>query len=177
LLLVLKKVIARLASSLNTTDASTALKAIENIWSRSFPDFVFEYQFLDEKVDSFYKDERQLSHLYKIFAVIAIIFKLSWFVWLVSFMAVQRVKEVGIRKVLGASVGSVIYLFSKEFIVLVTIGFVIASPIAWYFMNKWLQDYVYRINISWWIFLTGGISAIVIALVTVSFQAIRAASC
>jgi ABC-type antimicrobial peptide transport system permease subunit len=90
-------------------------------------------------------------------------------------MAVQRVKEVGIRKVLGASVNSVIYLFSKEFIILVAIGFVIASPIAWYFMDKWLQDYAYRINISWWIFLMGGVSAIIIALVTVSFQAIKAA--
>src|SRR4030095_4979812 len=160
---------------LNTTNASTALKAIENIWNRSFPDFVFEYQFLDEKVESFYKDERQLSHLYKIFAIIAIFLSCLGLYGLVSFMAVQRVKEVGIRKVLGASVGSVIYLFSKEFIILVTIGFVIASPIAWYFMNKWLQDYVYRISISWWIFLMGGISAVVIALVTVSFQAIKAA--
>jgi predicted permease len=170
-----KKGYSQVGIKLNTTDASSALKAIENIWSRSFPDFVFEYQFLDEKVDSFYKDERQLSRLYKIFAVIAIFLSCLGLYGLVSFMAVQRVKEVGIRKVLGASVGSVIYLFSKEFIVLVTIGFIIASPIAWYFMNKWLQDYVYRINISWWIFLTGGISAIVIALVTVSFQAIRAA--
>ena len=170
-----KKGYSQVGIKLNTTDASTALKAIENIWSRSFPDFVFEYQFLDEKVDSFYKDERQLSHLYKIFAVIAIFLSCLGLYGLVSFMAVQRVKEVGIRKVLGASVSSVIYLFSKEFIILVTIGFVIASPIAWYFMNKWLQDYVYRINISWWIFLAGGISAIVIALITVSFQAIKAA--
>ena len=90
-------------------------------------------------------------------------------------MAVQRIKEVGIRKVLGASVSSVVYLFSKEFIILITIAFIIASPVAWYFMDKWLQDYVYRINISWWIFIVGGISAIIIALITVSFQAVKAA--
>jgi ABC-type antimicrobial peptide transport system permease subunit len=90
-------------------------------------------------------------------------------------MAVQRIREVGIRKVLGASVSSVVYLFSKEFIILITIAFVIASPVAWYFMDKWLQDYVYRINISWWIFIVGGISSIIIALITVSFQAIKAA--
>jgi len=90
-------------------------------------------------------------------------------------MAVQRIKEVGIRKVLGASVSSVVYLFSKEFIVLIGIAFAIASPIAWYFMHKWLQDYVYRINISWWLFIVGGICAIAIALITVSFQAIKAA--
>jgi ABC-type antimicrobial peptide transport system permease subunit len=82
---------------------------------------------------------------------------------------------VGIRKVLGASVRSVVYLFSKEFIILIGIAFAIASPISWYFMHKWLQDYVYRINISWWLFIAGGISAIVIALLTVSFQAIKAA--
>ena len=82
---------------------------------------------------------------------------------------------MGIRKVLGASVSSVVYLFSKEFIILIGIAFIIASPIAWYFMNKWLQDYVYRINLSWWIFPAGGIAAIIIALATVSFQAMKAA--
>jgi ABC-type antimicrobial peptide transport system permease subunit len=90
-------------------------------------------------------------------------------------MAVQRIKEVGIRKVLGATASSIVYLFSKEFIILIAIAFVIATPIAWYYMHGWLQDYVYRINISWWIFFAGGIAAIVIALATVSFQAIRAA--
>jgi ABC-type antimicrobial peptide transport system permease subunit len=160
---------------LNTMDVLSAVRSIEKIWNQTFPEFVFEYKFLDDKIESFYKQENQLSSLYKIFAIIAIFLSCLGLYGLVSFMAVQRVKEVGIRKVLGASVGSVIYLFSKEFIILVVIGFVIASPIAWYFMNKWLQDYVYRINISWWIFLVGGISAVVIALVTVSFQAIKAA--
>ena len=116
-----------------------------------------------------------MSQLYKIFAAIAIFLSCLGLYGLVSFMAVQRVKEVGVRKVLGASVSSVIYLFSKEFIILVAIGFGIASPIAWYFMDRWLQDYVYRVNISWWIFLLGGISAVVIALITVSFQAVKAA--
>jgi len=160
---------------LTTTDVSSTVSSIEKIWNQTFPEFVFEYKFLDDKIESFYKQENQLSSLYKIFAVIAIFLSCLGLYGLVSFMAVQRVKEVGIRKVLGATVGSVIYLFSKEFIILVTIGFLIASPIAWYFMNKWLQDYVYRINISWWIFLVGGVSAVVIALVIVSFQAIKAA--
>ena len=160
---------------LTTTDVSSTVRSIEKIWNQTFPEFVFEYKFLDDKIESFYKQENQLSSLYKIFAVIAIFLSCLGLYGLVSFMAVQRVKEVGVRKVLGASVSSVIYLFSKEFIILVAIGFVIASPIAWYFMDKWLQDYVYRINISWWIFLVGGISAVIIALVTVSFQAIKAA--
>src|SRR5687768_8810676 len=163
------------AIKLATTNISSTMQSVKNIFEQTFPDFVYEYRFLDDKIESFYKQENQLSSLYKIFALIAIFLSCLGLYGLVSFMAVQRVKEVGIRKVLGASVGSVIYLFSKEFIILVTIGFVIASPIAWYFMDKWLQDYVYRIEISWWIFLLGGISAVVIALVTVSFRAIKAA--
>ena len=90
-------------------------------------------------------------------------------------MADQRIKEVGIRKVLGASSANIVYLFSKEFIILITIAFAIATPIAWFYMHKWLQDYAYRIDISWWLFAAGGIVAIVIALATISFQAIKAA--
>jgi len=87
----------------------------------------------------------------------------------------QRIKEVGIRKVLGATTGNIVYLFSKEFIVLIAIAFAIATPIAWYYMNQWLQGYAYRINVSWLVFLAGGLVAIVIALATISFQAIKAA--
>ena len=160
---------------LETKNISSTMQSVKKIWEQTFPNFVYEYRFLDDKIESFYKQESQLSGLYKIFAVIAIFLSCLGLYGLVSFMAVQRVKEVGIRKVLGASVSSVIYLFSREFIILVAIGFVIASPITWYFMDKWLQEYAYRINISWWIFLVGGISAVIIALITVSFQAIKAA--
>ena len=154
---------------------STAMRSIEKIWNTTYPEFVFEYKFLDEKIESFYKQESQLSSLYKVFAILAIFLSCLGLYGLASFMAVQRIKEVGIRKVLGASVSHVIYLFSKEFIILIAIAFVIASPIAWYFMNNWLQDYVYRINISWWIYVAGAFIAMIIALMTVSFQAIKAA--
>ena len=160
---------------LSTTNIASSMQSIKKIWQQTFPDHVFEYRFLDDKIESFYKQESQLSNLYKIFAVIAIFLSCLGLYGLASFMAVQRIKEVGIRKVLGASVSSVVYLFSKEFIMLITIAFIIASPVAWYFMNKWLEDYVYRINISWWIFVVAGISAVIIALLTVSFQAVRAA--
>jgi len=90
-------------------------------------------------------------------------------------MAVQRIKEVGIRKVLGASSANIVYLFSKEFIILIAIAFVIATPIAWYYMHQWLQDYAYRITISWWVFAAGGLTSIIIALATISFHAIKAA--
>jgi ABC-type antimicrobial peptide transport system permease subunit len=160
---------------LATTNITSTMQSIKKIWEQTFPNNVYEYRFLDDKVDSFYKEERQLSQLYKIFAAIAIFLSCLGLYGLASFMAVQRIKEVGIRKVLGASSGNIVYLFSKEFIILIAVAFAIATPIAWYYMNQWLQDYAYRINISWWLFAAGGLVAIIIALATISFQAIKAA--
>jgi ABC-type antimicrobial peptide transport system permease subunit len=136
---------------------------------------VYEYRFLDDKIESFYKQESQLAQLYKIFAAIAIFLSCLGLYGLASFMAVQRTKEVGIRKVLGASEGSIVYLFSKEFIMLVIIAFVVASAVAWYFMHNWLQNYPYRISLSWWMFILAGAGTMLITLMTVSFQAIKAA--
>lgn len=151
------------------------MKQIEKLWNDVFPNYVFEYQFLDEKIAGFYKEESQLSQIYKIFAGIAIFLSCLGLYGLASFMAVQRLKEVGIRKVLGATIGNIVYLFSKEFVLLIGIAFVIAAPIAWYFVNQWIQHYVYRIPISWWIFAMGGVLAVLVALATVSFQAVKAA--
>jgi len=160
---------------LAATNISSTMQSVKKIWEQTFPDYVYEYKFLDDKIESFYKQENQLAQLYKIFAAIAIFLSCLGLYSLASFMAVQRIKEVGIRKVLGATAANIVYLFAKEFIVLIAIAFVIATPIAWYFMNKWLQDYVYRIDISWWMFIVGGVVAIIIALATISFQAIKAA--
>ncbi|MGZ3810618.1 MAG: ABC transporter permease, partial [Mucilaginibacter sp.] len=160
---------------LATTNMSSTLAAVKRTFDQTFPDFVYEYKFLDEKIGNFYKQENQLAALYKIFAAIAIFLSCLGLYGLASFMAVQRIKEVGIRKVLGASAYSIVYLFSKEFIILIGIAFAIAAPIAWYYMHQWLQDYVYRINISVWLFVAGGLAAIIIALATISFQAIKAA--
>jgi ABC-type antimicrobial peptide transport system permease subunit len=163
------------AIKLATINIASTMQSVQEIWQKTFPNSVYEYKFLDEKIESFYKQEAQLSQLYKIFAAIAIFLSCLGLYGLASFMAVQRIKEVGIRKVLGATAGNIVYLFSKEFIVLISIAFLIATPLAWYFMNKWLQDYVYRINISWWLFAAGGLVAMVIALATISFQAVKAA--
>ncbi|GAB3423437.1 ABC transporter permease [Niabella aquatica] len=160
---------------LATINMASTMQSIKKIWEQTFPDYVYEYRFLDDKIDSFYKQENQLSKLYKIFAAIAIFLSCLGLYGLASFMAVQRIKEVGIRKVLGATAGNIVYLFSKEFILLIAIAFVIATPIASYYMHQWLQDYAYRIHVSWWLFVVGGIAAIVIALATISFQAIKAA--
>jgi ABC-type antimicrobial peptide transport system permease subunit len=160
---------------LSTTNIASTMQSIKKIWEQTFPDYVYEYRFLDDKIDSFYKQENQLSQLYKLFAAIAIFLSCLGLYGLASFMAVQRIKEVGIRKVLGATSANIVYLFSKEFVLLIAIAFSIATPIAWYFMHQWLQDYAYRINISWWIFILGGVASVLIALTTVSFQAIKAA--
>ncbi|MBD0352789.1 MAG: FtsX-like permease family protein [Flavisolibacter sp.] len=160
---------------LNVRQAGATIAFIEKLWNRVYPEFVFEYRFLDQTIANFYRQQKQLSDLYKIFAAIAIFLSCLGLYGLASFMAVQRVKEVGIRKVLGASVQHIVYLFSKEFIVLITIAFVISAPIAWYFMHRWLQDFAYRTDLSWWIFLVAGCLALLIALITISFQSIKAA--
>ncbi|MBC9908848.1 ABC transporter permease [Chitinophaga varians] len=155
--------------------ANQTLAAIEKIWSNTYPEFIYEYQFLDDAIASFYKQESALSQLYKLFAGIAVFISCLGLYGFVSFMAVQRTKEVGIRKVLGASVIHIVYLFSKEFTLLIGIAFLIAAPLAYYFMHYWLQHFAYRINISVGIFLLTILSAEVIAWLTVGYQAIKAA--
>lgn len=160
---------------LATTNMSSTLQSVKTVLEQTFPNFVYEYKFLDDKVESFYKQEQQLSHLYKLFATIAILLSCLGLYGLASFMAAQRIKEVGIRKVNGASAFNIVYLFSKEFVVLIAIAFVIATPLAWYFMHQWLQNYPFKINLSWWIFLASGLISVMIALATVSYQAVKAA--
>ncbi|WPU94105.1 ABC transporter permease [Mucilaginibacter sabulilitoris] len=163
------------AIKLVTTNISSTMQSVKQIFDKTFPDFVYEYKFLDDKIESFYKQENQLAALYKVFATIAIFLSCLGLYGLASFMAVQRIKEVGIRKVLGATSSSIVYLFSKEFVILIAIAYAIAIPIAWYYMHQWLQAYAYRINISWWLIATSGLVATIIALATISFQAIKAA--
>ncbi|HET7003835.1 MAG TPA: ABC transporter permease [Puia sp.] len=153
----------------------TVLPFIEKLWRATYPDFVYEYHFLDETIENFYKQENQLSQLYKIFAGIAIFISCLGLYGLVSFMAVQRTKEIGIRKVLGASVRTIIYLLSKEFTLLIILAFMISAPIAWYIMHEWLKNYAYQIPLSASIFLLAIGSSILIAWLTVAHRAINAA--
>ena len=148
---------------------------IEKAWRAAFPTGYFSYQFLDDKLASLYKQEDQLSVLYKVFAGIAIFISCLGLYGLVSFMAVQRSKEIGIRKVLGASVGQVVFLLSKEFTLLVVLAFALATPLSWYFMHQWLQQYVYRIDLGPGFFIVTVVAAVVIAWLTVGYRAIRAA--
>lgn len=151
------------------------IASVEKLWTATYPDFVYEYQFLDDKIDRFYRQENQLSKLYTVFAAIAIFISCLGLYGLVSFMATQRIKEVGIRKVLGASIGNIIYLFSREFTLLILLSFCIAAPLAWYIMTQWLQNFTFRIKIGVSIFALAIISSIVIAWITVGYRSLRAA--
>jgi putative ABC transport system permease protein len=151
------------------------LAFIEKNWNTSYPAYVYKFQFLDDKIASFYEQENQLSQLYKIFAGIAIFISCLGLYGLVSFMAVQRTKEIGIRKVLGASTGNIISLFSKEFMWLIGVAFAIATPVAYYFMHNWLNNFSFRIPMGPGVFIITIASSIAIAWLTVSFQAIKAA--
>ncbi len=160
------------ASAGNT---AAAIAAAGKVWKQYFPDSPFVYDFLDETYNSLYKEEQQSSVLITLFAVIAIFISALGLLGLAAFAAEQKVKEIGIRKVLGASVQHIVRLLSVDFIKMVCIACVIAFPLAWWAMNKWLQTFAYRINLSWWIFIGAAGIALLIALVTVSFQAIKAA--
>jgi putative ABC transport system permease protein len=151
------------------------LSYVESVWNKAFPANVYQYKFFDESIAGFYRQERQLSQLYKIFAAIAIFISCLGLYGLVSFMAAQRTKEVGIRKVLGASAGNIIYLLSKEFSLLIMVAFVIAGPIAYLLMNKWLQNYTYRIHIGAMVFVLAILGSMIIAWITVGHRAVKAA--
>ena len=170
-----KRIYRNAGLKLSGEGISATLAAVEKIWNEVFPDFVFEYQFLDQRIAEFYKQERQLSQLYKFFAAIAIFLSCLGLYGLASFMATQRIKEIGIRKVLGASTQGIVVLFSREFVALIGIAYLIAAPLAGWYMYSWLQDFTNRVTMSWWIFAAGGLISVLIALVTVSLRAVRAA--
>jgi ABC-type antimicrobial peptide transport system permease subunit len=152
-----------------------ALASLEKLSKELNPKFPFTYQFSEDEYQKLYTSEMMVGKLSNYFAFLAIFISCLGLLGLAMFTAEQRTKEIGIRKVLGASIGSIFNLLSKEFLMLVFIALIIASPIAWYMMNKWLEDYAYKTTISWWMFVIAGITAIVITLFTVSYQAVKAA--
>ena len=161
--------------STSSKDYKALISQVAAIWKKDMPSVPFEYSFLDAEVQKQYETEIVLSQIINSFTLMAIIISCLGLFGLAAFSAEQRNKEIGIRKVLGASVSGLVSLLSKDFLVLVGISFVIATPIAWYGMNKWLQAFAYRITLSWWMFALAGVLAVLIALFTVSTQAIRAA--
>jgi len=166
---------SNMSVKINGSKASDALAFIQSVWQKNFPDHPFEYQFLDDHFAEVYRADTQVSSIVGILAGLAIIISCLGLFGLASYSAERRVKEVGIRKVLGASVQNIVAMLSKDFLKYVLIAALIAWPLAWFSVYKWLQDYAYRIDISWWIFLLAVLVAIIIALITISFQAIKAA--
>jgi putative ABC transport system permease protein len=157
------------------SDIPATLAAIEAVWSKTFPTGVVNTEFLDDNIQAFYLAETRLFHLFQIFTGLAILISCLGLFGLAAFSAEQRTKEIGIRKVMGASVAGITVLLTKDFLKLVVVAIVAASPMVYWAMSKWLADFAYRIELQWWMFALAGVAAVVIAFLTVSFQSIRAA--
>ena len=162
-------------ADVTTQDYPAFVQKAQKIWAELFPGVPFEYLFLDQEVAQLYQAEQTFSDIIGTFTLVAIFISCLGLFGLSVFAAEQRMKEIGIRKVLGASVGSLTGLLAKDFIILVVLSICIASPIAWYLMNQWLKDFAYRIEIQWWIFALAGLIAVAVAFLTVSVQSVRSA--
>ena len=168
---------ARQAYSLKikTSNVPATIAAVQKTWNKFFPADPFNYYFLDDLFDQQYKADQSFGKIFGLFAFLAIIIACFGLLGLSAYNVLQRTKEIGIRKVLGASVQNVLYILSKDFITLVLIAFVIAVPVTWFIMHSWLQDFAYRISIQIWVFAIAGVLAILIALLTIGIQALKAA--
>ncbi|CAN5294309.1 ABC transporter permease [soil metagenome] len=160
---------------LNLVQARPAIAAMEKLWGKYYPDFAFTNSFLDQDIAAYYRQETQLSQLYQIFSAVAIFISCLGLYGLVTFMALQRKKEIGVRKVLGAPVSAILILLSREFTLLIVVAFLIASPVAWYLMHNWLKQYAYRINLGPALFVITIIGSILVAWATVGYTALKAA--
>jgi putative ABC transport system permease protein len=159
-----------------TDNISAVIDNMKEKWANFIPGQPFDYTFLDERLDEMYRTEQRLSKIFGIFAALAIMIACLGLLGLASFMAEVRTKEIGVRKVMGASISSIVLMLSKEFSKWILVANLVAWPTAWYFMDKWLVDFAYRIDIGWQVFVVSGLIAFVIALLTVTYQAVRAAT-
>ena len=175
LMLPIYSTYSSLSVKVDISDVATTMAAIKAKYDAFFPGNLFNYYFLDEKFNHQYANDQLFGKIFGIFSALAISIACFGLFGLSLFATAQRTKEIGVRKVLGASVSNIVLLLSKDFIKLVLIAFLIASPVAWYVMHNWLSDFAYRINISAWIFIGAGLLAVIIALATISFQSIKAA--
>jgi putative ABC transport system permease protein len=160
---------------INSSNIQQAVSSVQRVWNDHFPSDPFDYFFLDESFDRQYKADLQFGNIFGIFSFLAISIACFGILSMSAYNIIQRTKEIGIRKVLGASVNSIFTLLYREFVVLIVIGILIAVPVAWYVMTLWLQDFAYRVPIHWWVFVLAGMTTMMIALLTVSYQAVKAA--
>lgn len=165
----------RTSIKISGTNPQAAISVVEATWHKYLPETPFDYTFLDERFGKLYQSEQQQSSLFTIFSFIAIFIACLGLFGLSAFTITQRVKEIGVRKVLGASVPQIVGELSRDFLKLVVLAAIIALPVAWYAMNKWLLDFEFRISISWWVLAMAGVVALIVAFVTISFQSVKAA--
>src|SRR6478736_484272 len=165
-----------LAIKISPVNMQETIKEIQKKWETLYPDFIFSYEFLDESIRKFYEDEQRTSTLLAIFTSLAIFIGCLGLFGLASFMANQKTKEIGVRKVMGASVQSIIILFSKEFVILIIIGFALAAPMSWYFANQWLNQFAYKIDVGPMVFVVGLVATFLIAVFTVGYRSFKAAT-
>ena len=156
-------------------NAEALVDRIGNKWRSLSTGTPFSYHFLDESFNNMYRAEQKVGRVAIVFAVLAVIIACLGLFGLTTYMAEQRTKEIGVRKVLGATVNNIIMMLSKDFLVLIIIAALIAFPFAWWAMYKWLEDFEYRVSVGWWIFVVSGMVAVLVALFTISFQAVKAA--
>ena len=162
-------------SSISIAGLETALSQIENKWHEVFPQSTFNYTFLDEKFEAQYEQDKAFGKAFQIFTVLSILIASLGLFGLTAYTVVLRKKEIGIRKVNGATITQVLTLLNKDFVKLLGLAFIIAIPSSWYVMNQWLEGFTYRTNFSWWIFALAGTTALLITFLTVSWQSFKAA--
>ncbi|HEY0676930.1 MAG TPA: FtsX-like permease family protein, partial [Chitinophagaceae bacterium] len=170
-----KRMTQKIFVKVDGNNIPATIKFLEANWKQRVTHRPFEYHFLDEDYESLYRSEQRMAGIFSTFSTLAILLACLGLFGLTAYAVVQRTKEIGIRKILGASIPGIITLLSKDFLLLVLIAIVVASPLAWYAANQWLQDFTYRISIQWWVFGLAGVIALVIAFMTISFQAMKAA--
>ena len=161
---------------LNGGNTEQTIASLQRIWSRFFPRDPFDYFFLDESFGRQYKADMLFGSVFGIFAFLAILIACFGLLGLSAYNVLQRTKEIGIRKVMGATVNSILILLSSDFLKLILVALVLAIPLGWYIMSKWLEDYAFRINIGWWVFAIAGSAALIIAVITIYIQTMKAAT-
>ena len=166
---------SRITVKVDLSKADKSIAFIEKTWKKFFPTALFDYNFMDEQIGEQYAAEKRFAKIFLYFSVLSLLIACLGLYGLTAYSASQKVKEIGIRKVLGATVNNLAFMLSRDFLKLVLLAFVIGVPIAWYIMNNWLTDFAYRIDISWWMFGAAGLLVLVIAIITVSLQVIKAA--
>jgi putative ABC transport system permease protein len=166
---------SRITIRADVSKAGQTVTWINDTWKKHFPSALFDYNFMDNQVGEQYQAEERFSKLFSYFSILSLLIACLGLYGLITYSTSQRTKEIGVRKVLGASVSGIAFMLSKSFLKLVVLAFLIAAPIGWFVMNKWLQDFAYRTNISWWMFALAGSVVVLIALLTVSFRAIKSA--